>query len=278
MRFDFSITVSLFLSNHQRFFFIWIFSFRFPCRASGSVQEHTASKLVEVNFTMIFGANVEGDAILGLLYEEIKKNGFGNIEKLPVAQLPVFIRQNDPNLINAPYYRFRNKNDVLQLGPSMLSFASLDDGYDGWSSFSEKILHWAEILKTQSIVLDTKTISLKYINLLTSDDVLKETNLRVSLKGKKLNINKVILNTEYFDDKVKLTEALIVTNNAQVNTPGIQAANAVETKSIVDLTVVADSRNSQCASFVSSPKSLLDIMHCHAKGLYESVLLKESKK
>ena len=74
------ITVSLFLSNHQRFFFIWIFSFRFPCRASGSVQDIYIGTKKDINFLKLDNLQAFCDA-MGFMYEFCKKGQCSQIEE-----------------------------------------------------------------------------------------------------------------------------------------------------------------------------------------------------
>jgi len=236
------------------------------------METHTPPQLIEANFSMIFDTNVEEDAILGLVYAKIQEDNFRNMEKLPALQLPPFVRRSDPNLINAPYYRFHREKDALQIGPNILSFASLNGGYGNWASFSEKILHWMNILIELNIVKATKNVSLKYINVLQSEAILEETNLQVLLKDKMLQYHSVILSTEYFDDIDKLTSILTITNKAQINNPSPPEEKSM--KSIVDLTAQADLRNSLCADFIGTPKPLLEKIHCHVKKLFEDVLSK----
>jgi len=227
------------------------------------MTEGLSKKLVEVNFTLTFIANVEEDLVLGLIYDKMELASYGPLEKLPILELPAFIRKQDPNFQNAPHYKFQKDGNVLQMGPKILSFASLN--YKGWDSFSKQLLIIINDLKKTGIIREITTISLKYVNSFDEKCILNKTSLKITLNDNAITHDKIFLNTEYFEVSRNFTMSLLLTNRAKLNTQNIE-------KSIIDLTVIADQRNNLCPSFFNEPNALLNNMHDSVKELYNNLL------
>lgn len=75
--------------------------------------------VIEVRFSSTF----DDDAVFGAVYDKVRSE-WKNLEKLPILEIPSFVRKQDPNLRFAPHYRLTKSNQLLQLGPNVLSLVS----------------------------------------------------------------------------------------------------------------------------------------------------------
>ena len=66
----------------------------------------TPCPIVEVIVELRFEADLPDEAVFGVIYSSFR-NETGEIEKLPILQLPEALRSTDPNLIYKPHYRLR---------------------------------------------------------------------------------------------------------------------------------------------------------------------------
>jgi len=83
-----------------------------------------------------FETGLPDDAIFGLFFGQFRSD-FPRFEKLPVAQLPDEVKQNDPNLKFSPYFQARSEGFVLRFGPRVISLSNPVD-YVGWEKYFAK--------------------------------------------------------------------------------------------------------------------------------------------
>ncbi|MBC7647681.1 MAG: TIGR04255 family protein [Vitreoscilla sp.] len=108
------------------------------------------------------------DILPGILHSAL---GAGlKIERLPVADLPMAIRQFDPQLLNAPVVRVFWDNYIFLLGDNMVGVACVMP-YPGWKSFRNIILKVVDIINQTGIVTQVARYSMKYVDILETSHV-----------------------------------------------------------------------------------------------------------
>ena len=76
----------------------------------------TPCPIVEAIVEVRFESDIPEDAIFGVIYSKFKEE-YSDLEKTALLQLPEQIRSKDPSLKFKPYYKLRNENFILQIGP-----------------------------------------------------------------------------------------------------------------------------------------------------------------
>src|SRR3989339_713656 len=154
--------------------------------------------LLEAIWEIRFTSDRESVAELlpGLIYKAIDIE-FPKIERLPAADLPSAIVQQDAKLRYVPTKRLEGSPYSIQIGEHVVSL-SCRRPYTGWGNFETKIMELAEILKATSLVTRPERFSLKYIDIisLTESPSLKPLRVVVKLGAHDLTRNHVQLRTE----------------------------------------------------------------------------------
>ena len=154
--------------------------------------------LLEAVWEIRFTSDRESVAELlpGLIYKAIDIE-FPKIERLPVADLPSAIVQQDEKLRYVPTVRLEGSPYSIQIGEHVVSL-SCRLPYTGWGNFQPKIMELAEILKETSLVTRPERFSLKYIDIISLpvSPSLKPLRVVVKLGTHDLTSNHVQLRTE----------------------------------------------------------------------------------
>jgi len=122
-----------------------------------------------------------GDILPGYLYTSLEPKS--KIERLPAADLPLMVRQNDVNLKYVPTIRVDWENYYIAIGDQNL-VVSCKLPYPKWINFKSAIL---SVVKKVSEVVPSEAIerfSLKYVNLIaapTHEDQIQKINMNISL-------------------------------------------------------------------------------------------------
>jgi uncharacterized protein (TIGR04255 family) len=213
--------------------------------------------VIELRFTSVFPS----ETILGIVYNKIKEEFKSGVENLPILQLPEKIRISDPKLIYAPWYKMRQGNFVIQLGPKVLSFVNEND-YIGWSSFYKKIESLFNQINEIGLFDSFSRIGLRYINSFDID-VFSVSTLSVNLSDHEFQNNGLSMRSliEFEDLKSNVS----ISNNAQVK----QEDNVIST-SLIDI----DSFFSN--SFTSDQcLEIIDRLHHEEKVIFFNLLKDE---
>lgn len=154
--------------------------------------------LLEAVWEIRFTSDRESVAELlpGLIYKAIGIE-FPKIERLPAADLPSAIVQQDAKLRYVPTVRLEGSPYSIQIGEHVVSL-NCRLPYTGWGNFEPKIMELAEILRETSLITRPERFSLKYIDVipLTESPSLKPLRVVVKLGTHELTNNHVQLRTE----------------------------------------------------------------------------------
>lgn len=126
--------------------------------------------------------------IPGFLFSDIEGNK--SLERLPHAELPEAIRNNDPNLQFLPLVKMHCDNYSFLIGDRSVAVAC-NLPYKGWNDFKSQIISMIKILKKSGVINGIERYSIKYVNLIQSDDPKDQVNLaNLSLKIGSHNLTK----------------------------------------------------------------------------------------
>lgn len=155
--------------------------------------------LIDVVCGVSFDSDTPAETLLpGLLLQKLvgKQTKF---ETLPMAQLPQVLRDNDPNLKNAPLMRIVVDERFTVLIGSKWMGVGCQMPYAGWSVFSEMIQTVFKVLEDVPSVNGVDQHSLKYVDFIKSQggtESLSRFNLKIEIASRKLSNQTTHLRTE----------------------------------------------------------------------------------
>lgn len=117
-----------------------------------------AEAIVEIRFE----SNIPKEAVFGVVYNTFKDK-YPKIQELPPAQIPLQIRETDPQLRFAPLHRLEGVDgSALQVNPNAISLVV--PNYSSWSEFSQMAISIYQDLKAQELFGKLLRVSVRYVN------------------------------------------------------------------------------------------------------------------
>lgn len=140
--------------------------------------------LVEAVWEMRLASDEEiplGEMLPGIVYQAMRDD-YPHLVRLPFAEIPRLIANQDPNLRYAPSVRLEHPENPfsIQIGQRVVTL-SCRRPYAGWSEFSRRIRELAQVLRNAGLVRRPERFSLKYIDLLELDPAPSLASLDMSL-------------------------------------------------------------------------------------------------
>lgn len=145
--------------------------------------------IVEAVVELRFNHNTHDDAVFGMFFAELK-NRFSAHSNLPLRDFPQEIVKGNPEFKYKALHQLRNpKNDnfFVNLGPHVISIISKGK-YLGWKQYAENIYYVIERIKKTSIITEFSRLGIRYMNFFEGD-ILDQTELKITLKGKEIESN-----------------------------------------------------------------------------------------
>jgi uncharacterized protein (TIGR04255 family) len=160
------------------------------------------------------------DLLPGILFKALPGK-YGNIVRLPAADIPAPIVEHDRNLRYAPKIRLENGNQAVQIGEHVVSL-SCRRPYTGWGRFSADIRELVRTVKDTGLIESLERFSLKYVDLIELEQPvgLGCLNLDLKLGAHEISTKPFQLRTEIKEND--LTHIVQIVSPAQVSLPGIQ--------------------------------------------------------
>ncbi len=196
-----------------------------------------------------------GDILPGVLFSAFRSEQPGlKLNRLPIADIPPFVAQNDPNLrfsakyrIEAPEWPF-----LLQIGDRVVT-VNCRRPYVGWSRFKERIIALVDVLDTSGFMPEPLRYSLRYIDLMTLGPSPALSFLQLALQIGDHSIEKHPLQMRVEIPGESCTYVLQVATQAQARFPEGERAGT-----LIDLETVADSVDSGWSTIRDGLESLHD--------------------
>lgn len=158
------------------------------------------------------------DLLPGLLYKAFRSDDW-HLVRLPIADIPPPIVEQDSVLRYMPKIRLENNGYAIQVGDRVVSL-SYRRPYPGWEAFSQKIRDLIGVLRDTNLIERLERFSFKYINLVELTQPPDLTCLDVALRLGKYDLNTLPLQlrTEIRDDN--FVQIIQIISPAEVSLPG----------------------------------------------------------
>jgi len=158
--------------------------------------------LIDALFELRFNANSNfSELVPGLLFAKLP--GELELQRLPHAELPKAIRDQDPNLKYASLVKISWGNYIIGLGDRSFT-VSCALPYPGWNDFASAIATVMEAIKSTKMVQSVVRYSLKYTDLIPAETIpeqLSKTTISVKIAGVEGELSgHTTLRTEVFED------------------------------------------------------------------------------
>ncbi len=217
----------------------------------------------EAIFEIRYSSDTPSDAIFGMLYGAIGK--FFNSEpvSLPILQLPEAVRRQDPNLKYKGYHKLQKDNNVLSIGPDVLTFSN-SNPYSGWKEWSTFFYEVFNKIKKTNVLDKVERIGLRYINLFSSN-IFEKVKCEVKIDDKQLKEESTNLRTEMLDEG--FIKVLQIGNSVT----RVKDEKAI-TGSVIDIDILYMVEDS--SEFFKNYKDLVEKAHHKEKEMFFSLLNK----
>lgn len=134
-----------------------------------------ADALVEIRFR----SNLDRNVVFGMIYNQVKDKYKGNIQPLPILQIPSQVRDSDPELQFKPLYRIEGDGVILQIGPDVICFSSTIP-YIGWKRLSFEVKDIIRKLSDNDIISEVTRLGHRYVNFFEGN-VQDDLNMRFNI-------------------------------------------------------------------------------------------------
>ena len=174
---------------------------------------HNKNSIVESVFDIFFETTAITENFLGII-EQV--DGFEEIIKLPILQIPETIRKNDPNFKFQPLYEVHSKTNSdyrVMLGDGVIGIA-IKKEYKGWSkSFYPQVKKLFEPFLGNEKITKINRIGLRYVNFLPDENIFETGKLDVKIANNEACNKKIFLKIEDCMEEVCYSKTVI--NNAE---------------------------------------------------------------
>lgn len=224
--------------------------------------------LIDVVCGVNFVSSAHAESILpGLLLPKLQGKQ-PKFESLPAAQLPQQIRDNDPNLKNAPLMRVViDEQFAVLIGSKWLGVAC-QMPYPGWASFRKMIQTVFSVLQDAPFITGIERHSIKYVDFLGSQgdkESLTRFNMQIEIAGRKLTDQATQLRTEILEPPflhaASIVSPAIATDPSGASRQGVVVD--VDTHRIENFDVKV---------FLEQLPELLDVIHSANKAFFFDLL------
>lgn len=141
-------------------------------------KEPLIEAIWEIRFSLVEAS--AADVLPGMLFQAVGDK-YPSIVRLPTAEIPARVAEQDPSLRYAPRIRFDGGNQAVQIGDCVVAL-SCRRPYVGWVRFSQSIVELAEAVRKTGLIERIDRFSLKYINLIELEPPANLGHLAIELK------------------------------------------------------------------------------------------------
>jgi len=225
--------------------------------------------LIEAIWQAQFDAANAGDLLPGVLFAALRGSHPGvQMQRLPAADIPAVLTQADPNLRYVTKIRMEVPGEPLiwQAGDRVVAL-NCRQPYVGWPEFKGAIEAFIKIIDASGLVPSPLGHSLRYLDLLTLDQPLDLSALKLSMQlgDHKVNRHGLRVRVELPDDDC--THTVQIVTPADSNLPSGKV-----TGTLVDM----ETAPSTPPNSWDSVREQLEILHTKSKDLFFRQILTDS--
>lgn len=202
-----------------------------------------------------FDSDMPSEVILGIIFNKFKDR-FPNFNKLPILELPSFVRENDPNLKFSPQYRMENSDFIFQIGPKCFSL-TCSKKYAGWEKYYAEIIWVFEQIKKLEIIRTPLRLGLRYINFFENLNIFEQIQMELCLAQNPLANNLNVLRSEFISDDFRCIYQIS-------NSTSFEEKNG----SSLDIDVICENQNELMSDF----EKIISSAHNKEKTLFFGIL------
>jgi uncharacterized protein (TIGR04255 family) len=215
----------------------------------------TPCPIIDAVIEIRFDANIDPNAVFGLLYNAIKEDFPGKVETQTIAN----IQPGKTEILASNVHKISNGQYVVQIGHNVVSISSYPE-YTGWTNFNQTTTSLLNKIQKVGIISQVNRVGMRYINFFEAD-IFKNVNLKSYINNKEIAYK----NTHF---KTEITH--------QHSNSTLTIANSVEIKqnwgSIIDIDTY---QTNNLDKFFERKEAILSQMHDYEKNLFFSLLRAE---
>lgn len=177
--------------------------------------------IVEATFEIRFSCKnpAISSLLLGAITNSQLGNVYENVERLNVADIPLPIRRQDPNLRYAAEYRLSTERSSIIIGNAVVG-VNVQRKYPGGAEFLKKINEVLKVVHSHSKLMAVQRVAFRYINLVEPENGSANDFDAINFEGTLIDRDlreqqtflQVELNDGGYSHNVKLTNRSEVTN------------------------------------------------------------------
>lgn len=227
--------------------------------------------LLDALFECRFNAHLPVSNILpGILFSEFE--GEKQLERLPQSDLPEVIRNSDPSLQYVPLVRIRLQNYSFLVGDRSVAVAC-NLPYKGWNDFKPTIIKLIGVLKKSGLVDKVIRYSVKYVDLIPSNDPTDQVNLaNLSLRIGSHNLTKESYQVRMEVPVEGLINIIQVISGTKVIIPGKPEQEGV----VIDIDTIKDIGGISVEQLEQDLDSALEHIHRVSKETFFDCLTEQT--
>lgn len=207
-----------------------------------------------------FLTTVPEEAVFGVLYESLAQE-FPKVENLPILQVPLQIRDLNPQLRFQPTHRLQSGDYYISIGPKLVG-VGVKMPYPGWTSFRAKLISVFTTVIGKDVAKQLERLGFRYTNVFEGD-VTHRLTLETTLGGHVVKGKKTRFSTTLERDNSEVT--LQVSKDQSVKRP----PNFKRDGTLIDIDVF---RKTSEAFELPNLTMFIDSAHSTAKTLFFELL------
>ena len=228
--------------------------------------------IVEALFEIRFSCkgNRPGNLLAGVLYPAIRDK-FPESQLLDINNLPIEVRETDPNLRYAATQRFVGDNAQVNIGPRSVTVVS-PRPYMNWEKFKPTILDCLKHLNNTGFIDKVERYSLRYVNLIAAGPTTKEQFSKIHFNGSLGTFDLTEEATQIRTDirNNGLLNKVSISSNASVD---IQSTQEALSGLLLDIDTI---EVSPPEDFLDRPEQHIEIIHEAETNIFFGTVTKET--
>jgi uncharacterized protein (TIGR04255 family) len=228
--------------------------------------------LIDAIFAIQFSSSTSASTVLpGLLFSKLDEKG-KKIERLPIADFPVQIRNDNPILRLQPLVKLDLGNFLVLIGDNNLSVATVMP-YCGWAAFKEKIIQIFGLLGDMKIIDTIDRYSMKYVSVVGGTsiaDQINKINMAVKLGSHQLT-------AETFNIRIEIPRHDLL-HIVQIAAPAVAALPDGQSRTgvVIDIDTLCNYQTSELATLFTELPDRLEKIHTGNKEMFFECLKPET--